>query len=93
MKHQKLEIGHALKIDCHWYDNVPGREEVKEGEVIGWRPTQVLVRLPDYGVLRFWKHSGVEVGNSAHELRGWRISLSELEQSTKPNGSGIEVDM
>jgi hypothetical protein len=90
---QKLEIGHPLLIDVYWFDNVPvpKREEAKQGEVIGWRPSQVIVRIKDYAVLRFWKKSGEEVGNTDHERRGWRIHPAELNSQGKANG--IEVDL
>ena len=95
MKRQKLEIGHPLFIDCHWYDRVPEppRAEVRQGEIIGWRDSQVVVRVPDYAVLRFWKKSGFEVGNTNHEHRGWRIDLGELAESTKAKSAGIEVEL
>lgn len=94
MKRQKLEIGHPLLIDVYWYDRVPEppHDKVEQGEVIGWRPTQMLVRVVGYGVLRFWKRTGLEVGNSDHERRGWRIDLSELAESTKV-ATGIEVEL
>jgi hypothetical protein len=77
---QKLMIGHPLMVSVFWYDKVPEplREEVKEGEVIGWRDSQLLVRVPGYCVLRFWKRNGYEVGNKDHERRGWRIDMAEI---------------
>jgi hypothetical protein len=95
MKHQKIMIGHPLFIDVYWYDRVPEppREDVKEGEIIGWRESQVLVRVVGYGVLRFWKRNGLEVSNRDYERRGWRIDLSELAESTKPESAGIEVEL
>lgn len=88
----KLEIGHPLKLTVHWYDNVcvPPKLEARIGEVIGWRDTQVLVRVPEYAVLRFWKKNGTEVGNRAHEMRGWRIELAEL--NNKPGGIEVNLD-
>jgi hypothetical protein len=94
---QKLEIGHALIIDTYWYDKVPEPPSLRteQGEIIGWRQSQVLVRVIGYGVLRFWKKNGLEVGNPDHERRGWRIDLSELAESTKatPPPQGIEVEL
>jgi hypothetical protein len=95
MKHQKLEIGHPLLIEAFWYDKVsePPALRTEQGEIIGWRQSQVLVRVVGYGVLRFWKRNGLEVGNPDHERRGWRIDLSELAESTKPSKDGIEVEL
>jgi hypothetical protein len=94
MKHQKLEIGHPLIIEVFWYDKVPEPPALRteQGEIIGWRQSQVLVRVVGYGVLRFWKRNGLEVGNADHERRGWRIDLSELAESVKP-ATGIEVEL
>lgn len=94
MKHQKMEIGHPLKIEVIWYDQVPTPPQEKrlEGEIIGWRTSQVIVRVPDYAVLRFWKRNGWEVGNPAVERRGYRINLDGLAESTKPD-LGVEVDL
>ena len=94
MKRQKLEIGHPLKIAVHWYDRVPEppRNTSYDGEVIGWRESQVIVRVPEYAVIRFWKQTGLEVGNPDHQRRGFRVDLSELEDSLKP-APGIEVPM
>lgn len=95
MKRQKIEIGHPLLIDVYWYDKVPEppRDKVEQGEIIGWRESQVLVRVVGYGVLRFWKRNGLEVGNSDHERRGWRIDLSELAESTRTPPQGIDVEL
>jgi hypothetical protein len=92
VKRQKLEIGHPLKIAVYWYDRVPAAERntTYEGEVVGWRDSQLIVRVPDYAVIRFWKANGLEVGNPDHERRGFRVDLSELEASIKP-APGIEV--
>jgi hypothetical protein len=62
MKRQKLEIGHPLTIGVRWYDSVPEppKEMAYEGEVIGWRDTQVIVRVKEYAVVRFWKETGTE---------------------------------
>jgi hypothetical protein len=89
---QKLEIGHPLKLVVTWYDNVPvpKRQEDREGEVIGWRESQVVVRVKDYAVIRFWKKHGREVGNPDHERRGWRIDTAELNNSAP---KGVEVDL
>ena len=89
---QKLEIGHPLKLVVYWFDNVPvpKREEKREGEVIGWRESQVVVRVKDYAVIRFWKKNGREVGNPDHERRGWKINLAELNNS---QANGIDAEL
>jgi hypothetical protein len=89
---QKPEIGHPLKIEVKWYDNVPEPPKVffYDGEIIGWRDTQVIIRVKDYAVCRFWKKSGLEVGNTAHALRGLSIDLGTLDNSLKPP-KGVEV--
>jgi hypothetical protein len=96
VKHQNLQIARPLEIAVYWYDNltVPPKRIEHEGEVIGWRASQVIVRIKDYAVVRFWKKSGVEVGNSDHQRRGFRVDLSELAASVaKPDddGPGVEV--
>src|ERR1700747_1222409 len=80
MQRQKLEIGHPLKCEVIWYDAVPEppHEISYEGEVIGWRDTQVVVRVKDYAVVRFWLQKGREgreVGNQDYARRGLRIDL------------------
>jgi hypothetical protein len=94
MKHQKLEIGHSLKLEVIRYDQVPvpAQEERLEGEIIGWRTSQVIVRVPGYAVLRFWKSNGLEVGNGAADRRGYRIDLKALEESLKPQ-PGVDVNL
>lgn len=89
---QKLEIGHPMKLSVTWYDNVPvpGKTQWKDGEVIGWRKSQVIVRVQDYAVLRFWKRNGREVGNQDHERRGWMIDPSQLNNS-QPKGVEVEL--
>lgn len=89
---QKLEIGHPMRITATFYDNVPvpHKTEGRDGEVIGWRTSQVIVRIKDYAVVRFWKRNGREVGNPDHERRGWRIDPGELNNSQP---KGIEVDL
>jgi hypothetical protein len=97
MQRQKLEIGHPLKCEVIWYDAVPEppHEISYEGEVIGWRDTQVVVRVKDYAVVRFWiqkGREGREVGNLDHARRGLRIDLSSLNESVKP-APGVTVDL
>lgn len=89
---QNLVIGNSLKLTAVWYDHVPTpeRKEEKEAEVIGWRKSQVLVRVKDYAVVRFWKKNGREVGNPDHERRGWMIDTKELNNS---NHKGIEIEL
>jgi hypothetical protein len=92
---QKLEIGQPLHVTVYWYDKVPEPPELEEhdGEVIGWRESQMIVRVPNYSVLRFWKRNGVEVGNPDHKRRGFRVDLSALSQSIKTNNQEVEIDM
>jgi hypothetical protein len=94
MKHLKLEIGRPLKLEVIWYDQVPvpPQERRVEGEVIGWRQSQVIVRVPQYAVIRFWKASGFEVGNPAQDRRGYRIDVKALAESIKPD-PGVEVNL
>lgn len=94
MKRQKLEIGHPLAIDVTWYDSVPEppKEVIYEGEVIGWRDSQLIVRVKEYAVVRFWKATGLEVGNSDHERRGLRVDLSDLAAAVKlPKGVEVPI--
>jgi hypothetical protein len=96
MDKQKLEIGHPLHVAVYWYDKVPEppRNETYEGEVIGWRDSQLIVRVPNYSVLRFWKKTGLEVGNGDQERRGFRVDLEELKGSIiKPNNAEVEIDI
>jgi hypothetical protein len=94
MKRQRLEIGHPLKLPVRWYDHVPVPEGNRdyEGEIIGWRDSQVIIRVKEYAVVRFWKQTGLEVGNGDHQRRGFRIDLKELEESLKPP-PGVNVPM
>lgn len=86
MKHQDLQIGQPLKCEVVWYDQVPvpPRNIVHDGEVIGWRDSQLIVRVKDYAVIRFWKRNGLEVGNPDHVRRGFRVDISALNNSTRP---------
>jgi hypothetical protein len=92
MKRQHLEVGHPLKVAVHWYDHVPVPEGSRdyEGEVVGWRETQIIVRVKEYAVVRFWKKSGLEVGNADYQRRGFKVDLKELDESLKPP-PGVEV--
>ena len=92
MNKQHIEIGHPLRVSVYWYDKVPEPpiETLYDSEVIGWRNAQMIVRVPSYSVLRFWKRSGLEVGNGDSERRGFRVDLPDLAQSLKPE---IEVEM
>lgn len=94
MKRQRLQISQPLKIDVQWYDNVPvpPKEILYQGEIIGWRESQVIVRVTDYAVVRFWKSNGVEVGNEDHQRRGFRVDLAALSNSIKP-APGINVEL
>lgn len=88
-----LEIGKGLRLTVRYYDSVPEppREEFySQAEVVGWSDSQVVVRVPGYAVLKFWKRTGVEVGNKDYERRGFRLDLDELN-GTKP--AGVKVDL
>jgi hypothetical protein len=90
-----MQIGRPLSIPVEWYDHVctePHKETRYAGEIVGWRDTQVVIRVKEYAVLRFWKKSGLEVGNSDHQRRGFRIDLKELERSLQP-APGVEVTL
>lgn len=94
MKRQQLQQGVPLRVDVQWYDNVPEPpgNKLLEGEVIGWTESQIVVRVKEYAVLRFWKDNGFECGNRAISRRGYRINPLELEKSTKP-APGISVPL
>jgi hypothetical protein len=94
MKRQKIEIGHSLAVRIQWYDRVPEPPKTVEyeGEIIGWRDTQIIVRVKEYAVVRFWKKSGLEVGNPDHQRRGLSIDLKELAESLKP-APGVTVEI
>ena len=95
MEKQELQIGHPLKVRIYWYDKVPEppESEVYEAEVVGWRQSQMIVRVPNYSVIRIWKKNGLEVGNPDWRRRGFKLDLSELAESTKPNNQEISIDM
>jgi hypothetical protein len=88
------EIGRSLTVNVLWYDlvPVPEKQAFHEGEVIGWRDTQIIVRVKDYAVLRFWKRNGIEVGNRDHDRRGFKVDPQELVQSLKPV-PGVDVQL
>jgi hypothetical protein len=92
---KNLQIGQPLQIAVYWYDNltVPPKRIQSQGEVIGWRSSQVIVRVHDYAVVRFWKRTGLEVGNGDAERRGFRVELSDLApQAAKiAEDPGVEV--
>lgn len=94
MKRQRLQISTPLKVEVQWYDNVPEppQNRAMAGEIIGWRDTQIIVRVKDYAVIRFWKSNGVEVGNEDHARRGYRIDLAAMNNSVKP-APGINVEL
>jgi hypothetical protein len=91
---QNLEIGRPLRLDVTWYDSVPepARAVIYEGEVIGWRKSQVIVRVKDYAVMRFWKSDGNEVGNQDHLRRGFKIDTDELNHPQPGSGLDIAID-
>lgn len=86
-----LEIGRPLRLKVTRYDHVSEANATEEfdGEIVGWRESQIVVRVAGYAVLRFWKKNGVEVGNKDHERRGFRIDLAELHGEN----SGVKVDL
>ena len=88
-----MEIGHPIKINVLWYDHVPEppRDLTYDGEIVGWRNSQVIVRVKDYAVIRFWKKTGLEVGNNAHALRGLKVDLDELKSIKPPKGEGVQI--
>jgi len=98
VKHQDLQIGTPLRVAVYWYDRVcePPQNVAHESEVVGWRTSQLIVRVPNYGVIRIWKRNGMEVGNPDYQRRGFRVDLSELAESVKPDGQtqdgpGIQI--
>jgi hypothetical protein len=95
MEKQKLEIGHPLNVTVYWYDKVPEppRAESYDGEVVGWRESQMIVRVPNYSVIRIWKRNGMEVGNADWRRRGFRVDLSELAESVKRSNQEVEIDI
>jgi hypothetical protein len=90
-----LQIGVPLKISVQWYDQVPepSQLERREGEIIGWRNTMLIVRIKDYAVVRFWKRNGLEVGNKDCERRGFKVDLSDLEASIRAAREGVEINI
>jgi hypothetical protein len=94
---KKLQIGAGLKVDVLWYDKVPEPpvETVHQDcEVVGWRVSQVLLRIPGYAVIRCWKKSGLEVGNKDHARRGFRVELSQLTTAEPPpKDHGLDINI
>lgn len=94
MNRQALHIGEPLVLPVRWIDRVPVPEKVidYQGEVIGWRTSQIIIRVKGYNaVVRFWKKSGLEVGNKDHERRGLYIDPKELEVDAQIR-SGVAID-
>ena len=89
----KLEIGKAVHLKVIWYDKVPEPAKAIEydGEVVGWKNSQVIVRVRDYAVVRFWKRSGLEVGNPDHQRRGFSVDLSQLDNNSNSQGLDIPI--
>ena len=89
------QIGEGFRLAVTWYDKVPEpeRNQLYEGEVVGWRKAQVIVRVKDYAVVRFWKRNGTEVGNPDYARRGFRLDLEELRgtQAPKPGPAGVPI--
>ena len=96
MKRQAMQIGRPLAIRVEWYDHVcteSGKAVANyAGEIVGWRNTQVIIRVKDYAIVRFWKKSGLEVGNADYQRRGFKVDLKELEESLKP-APGVAVEI
>jgi hypothetical protein len=86
---KKIEIGKPLTVEVSWYDKctVPPADKKFEGEIIGWRNTQVIVSVKSYAVLRFWKKSGLEVGNKDYSRRGFSIDMEALKHILSPGVS------
>jgi len=91
MKNLRLEIGKSLKLEVTWYDKVlvPPTDKKYEGEVIGWRDSQVIVSVKDYAVIRFWKKNGLEVGNKDHSRRGFAVNIGDLWVVDPPRGVDV----
>ena len=94
MKRQKPKIGTPLAVAVYWYDRVPEpeRRQTYQGEIIGWRKTQIIVRVKEYAILRFYKSSGLEVANRDYDRRGFRIDLTELAESLRP-APGVQIQL
>jgi hypothetical protein len=89
---QDLQIGKPMKLVARWYDHATATGDREcDAEVIGWKQSQVVLRIPGYGSLRFWKRSGFEVGNAAYGLRGWKIDLEELNGTKRPSGLQVPI--
>lgn len=75
-----MMIGQPLEVTVLWYDKVPEPplEKVYKGEVVGWRNSQVIIRVKEYAVIRFWKKTGLEVGNPDCIRRGFQVVLADL---------------
>ena len=93
MKREDLQIGKSLKIEVTWYDKVlvPPADRKHEGEIIGWRDSQIIVSVKDYAVVRFWKKTGHEVGNKDHERRGFAIDVKALSAPPVNAAAGVSV--
>ena len=86
MEHQQLEIGHPLKVKVYWYDKVPEPPENEgyDGEVVGWKESQIVVRVPGYSVIRIWKKNGLEVGNPDWKREGFGWTYPSLPNPSNP---------
>jgi hypothetical protein len=86
MKKQNLQIGKSFKVEVTWYDTcpVPPRDVKHEGEVIGWRDSQIIVSVKGYAVIRFWKKNGLEVGNKDYSRRGFWIDVEAITANPAP---------
>jgi len=89
MKTQNLHIGKGWRVEVTWYDKVPvpPADRKYEGEIIGWRASQIIVSVKQYAVLRFWKKTGLEVGNKDHDRRGFSIDVEAIRTDPAPGVS------
>ena len=69
-----------------------------QGEVLSWRDSQIVVRVKGYSVLRFWKRTGMEVGNKDYERRGFFLAIEQLDSAggyevVKLDSPGIKINL
>jgi len=80
MNRPNLQIGKSMRLAVTWYDKVlvPPANKTYEGEIIGWRDSQIIVSVKEYAVVRFWKRNGLEVGNRDYHRRGFSIDVEAI---------------
>jgi len=88
---QTFAIGQPICVEVTWYDKctIIAAEKKYEGEVIGWRNSQIIVSVKDYAVLRFWKRNGMEVGNKDHARRGFSIDVETIGRPEPAAGVSV----